>query len=178
MDTKPLKTRQLMVGTCFLFLLACLTGCSGGAIEPLQPEVNGPFDKYFLVTNNAPEIERLQDGDFVRYGFNLFFKVKEPFACTDYFDTENSVFPPDQVRVYLKFYDADKKPLPINGIEELTFFTHANTTVGKDFCAVINKPANSEGWFTIKTRNFKKESEYFEKYPTENIKYFSIETGK
>jgi hypothetical protein len=151
---------------------------SGDGIEPLTEEVvSEPFSEYFQIIDNESSVERMQDGDWVQYEFKTLIKIIKPFPCVAYND-ENSVFDHNKMQIKLKFYDGEKKPLSINGTQDLEFFTHANTTVGKGFCDVIGQKEGSEEWYSFKTRNLKKgETDYFEAYPDGEIKYYSFESA-
>lgn len=155
-----------------------ITSCSSSGIKSLEENVvPEPFSEYFQIIENESSIERVQDGDWVQYEFKTLIKITKPFPCVGYND-DNSVFDKDKMQIKLKFYDGEKKPLSINGTQELEFFTHANTTVGKSFCDVISQKEGTEAWYSFKTRNLKKgETEYFEAYPDGEIKYFSVETA-
>lgn len=178
---KLLNTVVITIVASFMF--SCSGGggseSSGDGIKPLSEEiVTEPYSEYFQIIDNESSIERVQDGDWVQYEFKTLINVKKPFPCVDYMDEDNSIFDHDKMQIMLKFYDGDKKTLSINSTQDLEFFTHANTTVGKSFCDAIGQKKGSEVWFSFKTRNLKKgETEYFEAYPDSEIKYYSFESA-
>jgi len=162
-----------------LILVLFLSSCGGGGIQPLQPEVDGPFNEYFEVTDNAPSIERDQDGDWVQYEFKVLVKLKKQFPCYSHTEQDKSPIEPERLRVYVKFYDKDKKLLPFDSDVKLRFSEYANLSVGKPLCAVLDQPAGTEAWYAFRTVNHKKgESDNFEAFPSQDVKYFSITSGE
>lgn len=176
MKKTQLTTRLFPLLILLLFLSSC--GGGGGGIQQLQPDVEGPFNEYFEVTDNG-DIERDQDGDWVQYEFKVLVKVKKQFPCRSFDEQDSSPVSYDKHRVYVKFYDKDKKPLPMDSDAKLRFSEYANLSVGKALCAVLDQPAGTETWYSFRTANHKKgESDNFDAYPSGEIKYFSITSGE
>ena len=191
---KKLKqTLNILATVCITISLASCSGGNGGGskqqkaegsnqqqtegIKQLQTEVNGPFNEYFQVIDNAKKIERgaVEYEKFVQYEFTILIKVKKPFICKEDVRSEQTYIE-QKLRIHLKFYGDDKKQLPINGKDDLTFSDIAVKDKGS-ICDAIGKPKGTETWITLKTIDFKKDSPYFTAYPSSDIKYFTVETG-
>ena len=187
------QTLSILASVCLIISLASCSGGNGGGdkqqkaegstqqqaegIKQLQTEVNGPFSEYFQVIDNAKKIERgaVEWEKYVSYEFTILIKVKKPFICKEDIRSEQTYIE-QKLRIHLKFYGEDKKQLPINGKDDLIFSDIAVKDKGS-ICDAIGKPKGTETWITIKTDSFKKGSQYFDAYPSSDIKYFTVETG-